>query len=184
MRIVFIGPPGSGKGTQAERLAGRLGLVHLSTGEVLRQARESGSQLGLEAASYFESGRLVPDALVVQIVAERLDELGDNRCCLFDGFPRTLHQAEALDLLLAVQGTPLDLVIEFDVDRDELLRRLSARGRVDDDESTVRRRLEVYDSETRPITEYYRNRGVLETIKATGSIEEVAHSIETMVTRR
>jgi adenylate kinase len=182
MRIVFIGPPGSGKGTQAARLADRLDMVHLSTGEVLRQARDSGSQLGLEAASYFESGRLVPDALVMQIVAERLEELGDNSCCLFDGFPRTLPQAEALDLLLAVRGMPLDRVIEFDVDRAEILRRLSSRGRLDDNEETVNRRLDLYETETRPLVDYYRQRGVLRTIKATGNIDEIAELIEKTVT--
>lgn len=181
MRIVFIGPPGSGKGTQAARLATRLGLYHLSTGEVLREARDSGSQLGLEAATYFELGRLVPDALVVQIVAQRLDEVGVNKSFLFDGFPRTLPQAEALDLLLAVQGTPLDLVIEFEVDRAELLRRLSTRGRIDDDEETARCRLEVYDKETLPLVDYYRKRGVLHTIKAEGSIEDISRKIEAFV---
>lgn len=181
MRIVFIGPPGSGKGTQAARLAERMGLIHLSTGEMLREVRDSGSQLGLEAASYFESGRLVPDALVMQIVADRLEELGDDACCLFDGFPRTLPQAEALDLLLAVRGTPLDRVIEFNVDRAEILQRLSSRGRLDDNEGIVNRRLDLYETETRPLVDYYRKRGVLRTIKATGNIDEITDLIEKAV---
>ena len=183
MRIVFIGPPGSGKGTQAERLAHRLGLVHLSTGEVLRQARDAGAPLGLEAAKYFETGRLVPDSLVVQIVADRLAELNRDECCLFDGFPRTLSQAKDLDALLAEQGTPLDLVIEFEVGQAELLRRLSERGRVDDDEATVRRRLEVYEIETRPLVDYYSDRGVLKTVDATGPVDEIAERIESTVTK-
>lgn len=184
MRIVFIGPPGSGKGTQAEQLARRLGLVHLSTGEVLRQARDAGSPLGIEAANYFETGRLVPDSLVLQIVADRLEKLDKGECVLFDGFPRTLSQAQALDELLASQGTPLDLVIEFQVGQDELLRRLSARGRVDDDEVTVRRRLEVYEQETRPLVEYYSQRGVLKTVDAFGQVEEVAQRIENIVQQK
>jgi adenylate kinase len=100
---------------------------------------------------------------------------------LFDGFPRTLPQAEALDLLLAVRGTPLDRVIEFNVDREEILRRLSSRGRVDDNEETVNRRLDVYEKETRPLVDYYRKRGVLRTIKAAGDVEEIAKSIEKAV---
>jgi adenylate kinase len=183
MRIVFIGPPGSGKGTQAERLASRLGLVHLSTGEILRQAREAGSPRGLEAAKYFESGRLVPDSLVLEIVADRLAKLGLGDGCLFDGFPRTLAQARALDELLARRGTPLDRVIEFEVGHDELLRRLSARGRVDDDEATVRRRLDVYEVETRPLIDYYKQRGVLTSVDATGGIDDIARRVERSVTK-
>jgi adenylate kinase len=183
MRVVFIGPPGSGKGTQAERLARRLELVHLSTGELLRQAREAGSPLGLEAAKYFESGRLAPDSLVLQVVSDRLSGLDAGQGCLFDGFPRKLSQAEALDELLAQRGTPLDRVIELDVGDEELLRRLSGRGRVDDDEATVRRRLEVYQRETRPLVDYYRRRGVLTTIDATGSVDDIARRIESSLTK-
>jgi adenylate kinase len=178
MRIVFIGPPGSGKGTQAERLAHRLGLAHLSTGELLRQAREAGSPVGLEAAKYFESGRLAPDSLVLQIVANRLGELSPTAGCLFDGFPRTVPQAEALDELLAQRGTPLDRVIELEVGDEELLRRLSGRGRVDDDEATVRHRLEVYERQTRPLVNYYRQRGVLTTVDGSGDVDEIGRRIE------
>lgn len=181
MQIVFIGPPGSGKGTQAERLADHQGMVHLSTGELLRQARDSGTHLGCEAAEFFEAGCLVPDPLVLEIVAQRLKELQPEQGCLFDGFPRTLVQARALDELLAERGTPLDLAIEFKVDREELLRRLSARGRVDDAEETIRRRLDVYDSETYPLIEYYRDTGVLRSLDVVGSIDEIARKIELTV---
>lgn len=173
MRVVFIGPPGAGKGTQSLRVAKSLGLTHLSTGDILRKCRDDGHAVGLEAAKYFEAGRLAPDDLVVKLVADRLDEDDCQTGCLFDGFPRTLGQAEALDRLLAKRGTPLNAVIEFVIPEPELFRRLSSRGREDDSEETVHERLRLYASSTAPLLGYYEKRGVLCRVDALGSPDEV-----------
>ncbi|WP_146573213.1 adenylate kinase [Botrimarina hoheduenensis] len=173
MRIVFIGPPGAGKGTQSVRVAKSLGVTHLSTGDVLRKSRSDGEDVGLAAAKYLDSGQLVPDDLVLQLVSERLQ---DDDCVagyLFDGFPRTRAQAVSLDALLADRGTPLTAAIEFVVPRDELLRRLSKRGRADDVEETIRERLRGYEELTTPLSDYYQQRGVLGRIDAVGAEDEV-----------
>lgn len=173
MRIVFLGPPGAGKGTQSLRLAEHLGVVHLSTGDVLRQSRSAGHPIGLEAAAYLDQGQLVPDELVVEIVASRLADDDCTRGYLFDGFPRTLPQAEALDKLLDARDAPLEAALEFVVPHEELLKRLSQRGRADDAEETVRQRLRVYAELTRPLANYYDDRGILRGIDAVGTLEEV-----------
>lgn len=173
MRVVFIGPPGAGKGTQSLRVAETLSLAHLSTGDILRTSRDAGDAIGLEAAKHFEAGRLVPDELVIKLVDERIASDDCEQGYLFDGFPRTLGQAEALDDLLNDRGTPLDAVIEFSIPQDELFKRLSERGREDDSEETVRERLRLYASSTEPLLGYYQGRGVLRRINALGSPEEV-----------
>lgn len=173
MRVVFIGPPGAGKGTQALRVAAHLGVKHLSTGDVLRQSRDRGEPIGLEAGKYLDRGQLVPDAMVVALVSDRLAKDDCLRGYLFDGFPRTLGQAVSLDELLGERGAPLDAAIEFVVPQDELLRRLSGRGREDDREQTVRERLRLYAALTAPLAEYYDGRGVLRRVDAVGSPDEV-----------
>ncbi|MEO0476297.1 MAG: adenylate kinase [Planctomycetota bacterium] len=173
MRVVFIGPPGAGKGTQSLRVADELGLTHLSTGDVLRKSRDEGEAIGLEAAKHFEAGQLVPDKLVLQLVADRLAADDCAQGYLFDGFPRTLGQAESLDELLRERGTPLDAVIEFVIPEKVLFERLSARGREDDDEETVRERLRLYSDMTEPLIGYYMGRGVLRRINALGDPDEV-----------
>lgn len=174
MRIVFIGPPGAGKGTQSLRLAEKLGIKHLSTGDVLREARELGTPLGLQASGYLDQGQLVPDDVVVQLVAERLGGGDCQRGYLFDGFPRTLPQAEALDKLLQEHGgQPLDLAVEFVIAEEELMNRLWKRGRSDDKEETVRERLRIYADLTKPLAAYYEQRGMLRRIDAVGALEEV-----------
>ncbi len=174
MRIVFIGPPGAGKGTQSGHLAEHLGVKNLSTGDVLREARDAGEEIGLKAAEYLDAGELVPDDIVVEIVAQRL---GSSDCCqkgyLFDGFPRTLPQAEALDELLEKHSAPLEGALEFIVPLEVLFERLSKRGRSDDDEETIKQRLQIYADMTKPLDEYYENRGILRRIDAVGSEEEV-----------
>jgi adenylate kinase len=174
MRIVFIGPPGAGKGTQSLRIAEHLNLPYLSTGEVLRQAREEGTEIGLRAAEYLDAGKLVPDDLVVQLVAGRLCT-GECRVgYLFDGFPRTQAQAEALDkLLLTDCSGKLDAAVEFAIPEDVLLERLSKRGRTDDSEETIRQRLRLYAELTEPLASYYAKRGILKRIDAVGTPDEV-----------
>lgn len=173
MRIVFLGPPGAGKGTQAVRVAAKLGVTHLSTGEVLRQARDAGAPLGLEAGKYLDAGQLVPDNLVVQVVVDRLADADCERGYLFDGFPRTLPQAEALDALLDARGAPLDAAVEFVIPQSELLKRLSQRGRADDKHETIVERLRLYAEMTIPLADYYDDRGVLRQIDAVGAQDEV-----------
>jgi adenylate kinase len=173
MRIVFLGPPGAGKGTQAQRLKGLLNIAHLSTGEMLRDAEEAGTELGHEAARYMNAGKLVPDDVVVGIVRDRLSEKDCAHGCLFDGFPRTVPQAEALDRMLTECRMPLDLVIALDVEEPQLVDRLLNRGRPDDDRETIRERFRQYRQLTQPLLEYYRGRKILQQIPAQGTPEEV-----------
>ena len=174
MRIVFIGPPGAGKGTQSGHLAEHLQVANLSTGDVLREARDAGEEIGLAAAKYLDEGQLVPDEMVVEIVARRL---ASSDCCqkgyLFDGFPRTLPQAEALGELLAKHNAPLEGALEFVVPLEVLFERLSKRGREDDDEETIKQRLQIYADMTKPLADYYEKRGILRRIDAVGTEEEV-----------
>jgi adenylate kinase len=179
MRIVFLGPPGAGKGTQAQRLKDYLRIAHLSTGEMLRDAKDT--PLGREAARYMLAGQLVPDDVVVEIVVDRLADKDCANGCLFDGFPRTVPQAEALDRMLAQRGIPLDLVIALDVPEKDLTERLSARGRPDDDLETIAERFRQYKAMTQPLIDYYRRRGVLRQIDATPSPEVVFERIRSVV---
>lgn len=181
MRIVFIGPPGAGKGTQAQRLKDFLGVAHLSTGDALREAFQAGTTLGKQAASYFQVGKLVPDHVVVGVVAERLAQPDCETGCLFDGFPRTAAQAQALDAILTECGIPLDLVIALDIPEEVVFQRLASRGRPDDNVSTIRERLEQYRSLTVPLVEYYERQGILRRIDGTGSPDQVFARIKSVV---
>lgn len=173
MRIVFIGPPGAGKGTQALRVATHLGVMHLSTGDVLRRARAAGDPIGLQAGEYLDDGRLVPDDIVVKIVADTFASDDSGKGCVFDGFPRTRPQAEALDELLEDTGLGVEAAIEFVAPEDVLFHRLAGRGRADDTEETVRERLRQYAELTTPLSEYYDERGQLARVDAVGSPDEV-----------
>lgn len=173
MWLVFIGPPGAGKGTQAEWLVEHLSIAHLSTGEMLRQAIDEGTQIGKSAKTFIDAGQLVPDEVVVEIVHQRIDADDCKNGALFDGFPRTVSQAESLDEMLAKRETPLDAVLQLDVPEDELVNRLVARGRSDDQPDVIRQRLEVFHNQTAPLSEYYQCKGLLRTIDGAGTVAEV-----------
>jgi adenylate kinase len=188
MLIVFIGPPGSGKGTQAKRLLEHLNIPHLSTGDLLREARAAGTDLGRQAAQYMDHGHLVPDELVLALVEESLQQPAYANGCLFDGFPRTLPQARALDAALARRGTPLDMALQLVADELELtarmLRRASQEGRTDDNPQTIAHRMEVYRQQTAPLLDYYRFKGVLTPIDGMGTPDEVFARIKAAVSKR
>ena len=188
MLIVFIGPPGAGKGTQSKRLLDYLKIPHLSTGEMLRAAKNANTPLGRMAAQYMDQGKLAPDNLVLSIVEERLVQPDYARGCMFDGFPRTLQQARSLDETLHQLGTPLDLVLELKGDENALvnrmLRRAAAEKRVDDNLQTITQRLDVYKQQTAPLLSYYTERGLLATIDAMGSPDEVFDRVRAQVDPR
>jgi adenylate kinase len=187
MRLILLGPPGAGKGTQAQRLAADHGLVQLSTGEMLRAAVDAGTSVGLRARDIMSRGELVPDDIVVSIVSDRLDQPDARKGFILDGFPRTVPQARALDHLLKQKGMELDAVIELEVDEGILLERIerriaqmTRRGEVlrpDDNPDVLRRRLAAYREQTAPLTAYYRRRGVLHSVDGMAPIQQVAGAI-------
>jgi adenylate kinase len=181
MRIVLLGPPGAGKGTQAAQIACRFGAPHIATGDIFRANVAEGTELGRAAQEYMDLGDLVPDEVVIAMVMERLASDDCDSGFVLDGFPRTVNQAEALDRRLAGLGTPLEAALSFDVTEEELLRRLAGRAaaqhRADDAEQTIRHRLEVFAIKTRPLIDYYARRGLLINIDAIGPIEVVTKRI-------
>ena len=177
MRLVLLGAPGSGKGTQAARLKEHLQVPHVSTGELLRAAVTSGTPLGQQARAVMESGGLVSDDIVLGMLEERLLQPDTGNGFILDGYPRNLAQARALDALLAKIGQPMDIAVQLDVAQDLLVGRLSGRaaveGRADDSPDAVRKRLRVYDELTAPVVDYYRNTGKLACLDGVGSVDEV-----------
>jgi adenylate kinase len=188
MLIVFIGPPGAGKGTQSKRLLGYLGIPHLSTGELLREEKTQNTSLGRLASQYMDFGRLVPDPLVLEMVGNRLNHPTYSKGCLFDGFPRTIQQAKSLDDSLLQRGTPLTMALELRADENELigrmLKRAAAEKRVDDNPQTIAQRMDVYKKQTAPLLDYYAQQGLLVTIDAMGSPDEVFSRITAAVDAR
>ena len=168
MRIVLLGAPGSGKGTQGERIVERYGVTHISTGEVLRAEVAAGTDLGRQAKAVMDAGELVSDEIIIGIARHRIAGLDADRGFMLDGFPRTIAQAEELDTMLAELHQPLDAVLMLHVDDDEILQRLLARRRADDNEAIIRKRLDVYTAQTRPLVEYYRSRGLLREVEGRG----------------
>ena len=188
MLIVFIGPPGAGKGTQAKRLLVHFGIPHLSTGELLRAAIHADSPLGRLAVQYMQNGRLVPDPLVLAMVGEKLNEPQYAKGCLFDGFPRTLQQARSLDDSLRERQQPVDVALELKADENELiarmLKRAAAEKRTDDTPETIGHRMQVYRKQTAPLLDYYRGQGKLVSIDAMGTPDEVFSRIHTALDNR
>jgi adenylate kinase len=169
--VVLLGPPGAGKGTQAQKLAEKLGIPQISTGELFRKNIENGTKLGVEAQRYLDAGDLVPSELTNQLVDDRLNDPDAASGFILDGYPRSLEQAKALHEMLERRGTDVDAVVEFRVSQDELLQRLKGRGRADDTDDVILNRMKVYRDETAPLLEYYS--GELKTVDAIGTVDEV-----------
>jgi len=182
MRVVLVGPPGAGKGTQAGRIVDRFGGVHIATGDILRSNADRGTELGRTASQYMDRGELVPDDVIIDMVLERLGEGDCASGFVLDGFPRTVPQAEALGKRLEELGRPLDAVVSLQVGEDELRDRLAGRAEEedraeDDDEDAIRRRLELFDRETEPLLDFYDSRGLLVGVEAEGDVDEVTGRI-------
>jgi adenylate kinase len=174
-----LGPPGAGKGTQAQILAQHLNIPHISTGDILRQAMKEQTPLGVKAQSYVNSGELVPDQLVQDLVEERLEQADAQSGWILDGFPRKVTQAAFLEELLAKTGQGGERVVNLDAPDDVVVTRLLSRGRKDDTEEVIRRRLEIYRNDTAPLIDYYSDRQKLLTINGDQSQEEVTHELKT-----
>jgi adenylate kinase len=182
MNLILFGPPAAGKGTQAKRLVDNRGMVQLSTGDMLRAARSSGSELGLRVAGIMDRGELVSDEIVIDLIEEKLPQAEKAGGAIFDGFPRTLAQAEALDAMLKGRGSQIDLVIRLKVDDGALIERIAGRflaeGRPDDNPESFKIRLAAYNAQTAPLLPYYQGQGKLIEIDGMESIERVAAKID------
>lgn len=182
MNLILFGPPAAGKGTQAKRLVDQRGMVQLSTGDMLRAAIASGSDLGHRCQAIMSRGELVSDDIVIALIEERLPEAEAAGGAIYDGFPRTVAQAEALDAMLAKRGSQIDRVVRLKVDETALLERISRRyadqGRADDNPETFRVRLGAYNAQTAPLLPYYQTRGKLIEVDGMGSVEAVASAID------
>ncbi len=173
MRLVLVGAPGSGKGTQGEKLVAHFKIPKISTGDLLRAAVAAGTPLGKKAKSAMDAGELVADEIVIGMAAERLAQPDTQNGFIFDGFPRSIVQAEALDALLGKMHKPLQKVVHLDVPNEEILKRMLSRGRADDNEAVIRNRLTVYSAQTQPLLDYYGKQGKRVTIKGDGSLDEI-----------
>jgi adenylate kinase len=171
VRVVLLGPPGAGKGTQAQKLAEKLGIPQISTGELFRRNIDNSTKLGLEAKRYLNAGDLVPADLTNALVDDRLDEPDTAAGFILDGYPRSLEQAKALHEMLEQRHTKIDAALEFQVSREELLERLKGRGRADDTDEVIINRMKIYRDETAPLLDYYRDE--LKTVDAVGTVDEV-----------
>lgn len=184
--LILFGPPGSGKGTQSEKIVERFGLIHLSTGNLLRQEIAERTPLGMEAKNFMDKGQLVPDEVVIGMIDSCLEKHADAKGFLFDGFPRTIAQAEALDKLLSFKKTSICKVFSLDVDEEELVKRLMKRGETsgrsdDTNEDVIRKRFAVYKNETEPVAEHYKQQNKLEAIRGVGTVDEIFDALGTCI---
>lgn len=186
LNLVLFGPPGAGKGTQAEYLIESFNLIHLSTGDLLRSEIGSGSELGMKAKSFMDKGELVPDEVVIGMIKSKLDANKEAKGFIFDGFPRTVDQAVALDKLLNENNVPISGMLSLEVEKQELINRLLSRGKVsgrvdDQNQKVIENRISVYNEKTLPIIEYYKPQGKYYAINGMGEIEEIAGRIKKVV---
>jgi adenylate kinase len=184
--LILFGPPGSGKGTQSEKIVEKFGLIHLSTGNLLRQEIADETPLGLQAKNFMDKGQLVPDEVVIGMIDSCLEKHAGAKGFLFDGFPRTVAQAEALDKLLTLKKTAIAKVIALDVVEEELVQRLLKRGETsgrsdDTNEAVIRKRFAVYKDETEPVADYYREQEKFEMIQGIGTIDEIFKALSTLI---
>lgn len=177
LNIVIFGAPGSGKGTQSEKIVEKYGINHISTGDVLRAEMKNGTELGKTAKGYIDQGQLIPDELMIDILASVFDSFKDSKGVIFDGFPRTIAQAEALKKMLAERGQDVSIMVDLDVPEEELMVRLIKRGkdsgRADDNEETIKKRLHVYHSQTAPLIDWYKNEKKYQHINGLGTMEGI-----------
>jgi adenylate kinase len=177
LNIVIFGAPGSGKGTQSERIVEKYGINHISTGDVLRAEIKNGTELGKTAKGYIDQGQLIPDELMIDILASVFDSFKDSKGVIFDGFPRTIAQAEALKKMLVERGQDVSVMVDLDVPEEELMVRLIKRGkdsgRADDNEETIKKRLHVYHSQTAPLIDWYKNEKKYQHINGLGTMEGI-----------
>lgn len=185
LNIVIFGPPGSGKGTQSENLIKKYNLAHISTGDLLRKEISTNTQLGALAKSHMDKGELVPDEVIIGMIDSYLDKMGKVNGVIFDGFPRTVAQAQALKELLVSYKTDVKVCLNLEVPNDELMTRLIERGktsgRSDDNEETIKARLDVYDKQTKPVLDFYKKEGVNVNIKGVGAIDAIFADITAAV---
>jgi adenylate kinase len=184
--LILFGPPGSGKGTQSERIVEKFGLIHLSTGNLLRQEIADKTPLGLEAKNFMDKGQLVPDEVVIGMIDSCIEKHANAKGFLFDGFPRTVAQAEALDKLLSLKKTSICKVLALEVDEEELTKRLVKRGETsgrsdDTNEEVIRKRFAVYRNETEPVADHYKQQGKFEAVKGVGSIDDIFNALSNYI---
>lgn len=177
LNIVIFGAPGSGKGTQSEKIVEKYGINHISTGDVLRAEIKNGTELGKTAKGYIDQGQLIPDELMIDILAKVFDSFENSKGVIFDGFPRTIAQAEALKKMLSERGQQISVMLDLEVPEDELMTRLIKRGqisgRADDNEETIKKRLTVYHSQTAPLIDWYKKEGLYKHINGSGSLDAI-----------
>jgi adenylate kinase len=180
-RLIFLGPPGAGKGTQAHALADACGIPHISTGEILRNSVQQQTEIGLKAQSYMDRGELVPDQLILDMVRDRLSQSDTASGWILDGFPRNVNQAIFLDKLLQEMGQSCDCAVNLEVPDEILVSRLLSRGRQDDNEAVIRHRLEVYREQTAPLIDFYRDRQQLLSVNGNQPVELVTTDLESII---
>jgi len=188
LNIILFGPPGAGKGTQAIKLAEKFGLIHISTGDLLRAEVKAGSELGKAAKNLMDNGILVSDEIVTGMIDSKIGKNLDSKGFIFDGFPRTTNQAESLDKLLSNYNLAITVTLALEVDEEELYKRISLRGkqsgRADDqDRNTFLKRMQVYNSETSPLKQYYKNKNLLISINGIGEIEDIFNSLSSNISK-